>query len=527
MNAGTSGPHYIASLTEESTLPAVLERRCNATPDDRFATVCGRTVTFGEMHTRAHRAAAALHAVGVRRGATVAVMLQNCLEFMDLWFGSASLGAVLVPINTQLRGSGLRYIAEHSDASVCFVDDELAENFDAAVPAGVGPARRFVRAEASRAGWAALSELYADAPSSISLPDVQPGDLASLLYTSGTTGLPKGARTCQNAYVGTGLEYSQRWVQLRADDILWTCLPLVHINAQALTTMGSLLSGCPMVMTARFSGSGFLDEVRGCGATVFNYMGAILTILMKQPLRPDDAETPLRISIGSSAPPELWRPFEQRFGLKLIEIYGLTETAGVALASPHDDVRIGKCGVPVTWSEVQIQRQDGSEADVDEPGEFVIRSKRPNMMFKGYHKQADYVEGEWFHSGDRGRRSADGYFIFIDRLKDSVRRRGENISSFEVEQVINTHPAVAECAVVGVPSDLSEEEVLVEVVVRPDFVLDPAELVAFCRNHMAAFMVPRYVRVVDRLPKTATEKIQKFAIREKKTEGAWDSAATS
>jgi crotonobetaine/carnitine-CoA ligase len=287
----------------------------------------------------------------------------------------------------------------------------------------------------------------------------------------------------------------------------------------------ALLTGRPLVLTGRFSGSGFLDEMRAHGATVFNYIGAMLTILLKQPEREDDAANPVRLTTGSSAPAERWREFERRFGIKIVEIYGLTETAGVCLASPPDDVRIGKCGVPVSWSDVEIHREDGTRAAPDEPGEFVVRSKQPNTMFLGYYRDeeatAKAMRGGWFHTGDRGRRSLDGYFTFIDRLKDCIRRRGENISSYEIERIVATHPGVAECAAVGVPAELGEEEVMVVVVPRGDGV-DAGELVAFCAERMAAFMVPRYVRTVSALPKTPTQKVQKYALRQGGFAGAWD-----
>jgi crotonobetaine/carnitine-CoA ligase len=257
----------------------------------------------------------------------------------------------------------------------------------------------------------------------------------------------------------------------------------------------------------------------------------MLTILLKQPVREDDAENPVRLCTGSSAPADRWREFEQRFGIRLVEIYGLTESAGVCLGTAPEDAQVGKCGVPLSWADVRIAREDGSTAGVDEPGEFVIRAKQPNTMFTGYFKNDEATsrawEGGWFHSGDRGRRSEDGYFTFIDRLKDSIRRRGENVSSFEVERVVNSHPAVLESAAVGVPSELGEEEIMVVIVARPGAELDPAELAGFCAQNMAAFQVPRYVRVVAELPKTPTEKIQKFALREQGVALAWDRLAST
>jgi carnitine-CoA ligase len=526
---------YVAGLSEETTVPEVLRRRAQATPDAPFITCEGVQRTFAEGLEAAERAAAALAAVSLGKGDTLAVMLPNCLEFLDVWFGAALLGVVLVPINTQLRGDGLRHIVEHSESSAAIVDAEFVELFEAAVPAGAGPGRRFARglrtAGIDRAGWLDLGDLLSGGHPAASPASVAPGDLASVLYTSGTTGLPKGVMTCHNSYGVSGSEYARRYVALRGDDVLWTCLPLFHINAQSITVMPSLLSGRPMVLSSKFSASRFLDEMRRHDATVFNYIGAMLTILLKQPVRDDDADNPIRLTVGSSAPKDRWREFEQRFGITLVEIYGLTESAGVCLGSPPDGGPIGKCGVPLSWSEVRVAREDGATADPDEPGEIVIRSKRPNTMFLGYYHDepatARAWQGGWFHSGDRGRRSADGYFEFIDRLKDSIRRRGENISSFEVERIVNSYPAVLESAAVGVPSELGEEEVLVVVVPRPGAELDPAQLSQFCSENMAAFQVPRYIRVTGALPKTPTEKIQKFELRAQGIASAWDRLASS
>jgi crotonobetaine/carnitine-CoA ligase len=303
----------------------------------------------------------------------------------------------------------------------------------------------------------------------------------------------------------------------RSDDVFYTTLPLFHVNAQMLSTMGSLVSGLPLALAGRFSASGFIDELRCHGATVFNYVGAMLTMIFKQPERDDDSANPARIAIGGAAPAELWPRFERRFGVSLREIYGLTETGCYCLGSPPDDPRVGKIGRPVSWSEVRISRDDGSEAPVGEPGEIVVRSNRPDVLFKGYYKNRRATEEAmkrgWFHTGDRGRLDADGYFVFLDRLKDMIRRRGENISSYEVERVLNSHDSVAESAAVGVPSELGEEEVMAVVVIKPDHTLSPEELIAHCVERIAPFMVPRYVRFAEALPKTATERVQKYLLR--------------
>lgn len=526
---------YVGSADEETTVPEVLRRRAELTPDAPFVTCDATRRTFAEGLEAATAAAAALAAVGLRKGDTLAVMLPNCLEFLDVWFGAALLGVVLVPVNTQLRGDGLRHIVQHSESSAAIVDADFVELFDAAVPAGVGPDRRFARGlratGVDRAGWLDLGDLLSGGHPAVAPASVAPGDLASVLYTSGTTGLPKGVMSCHNSYAVSGSEYARRYVALREDDVLWTCLPLFHINAQSITTMPSLLSGRPMVLSSKFSASGFLPEMRKHGATVFNYMGAMLIILLKQPVRDDDADNPIRLTVGSSAPKDRWREFERRFGMTLVEIYGLTESAGVCLGSPPTGGPVGTCGQPLSWSEVRVAREDGSTADPDEPGEIVIRANRPNAMFLGYyHDEAATArawDGGWFHSGDRGRRRADGSFEFIDRMKDSIRRRGENITSYEVERVVNEHPAVLESAAVGVPSELGEDEVMIVVVPRPGSEIDPAELSAFCVDRMAAFQVPRYIRLIAALPKTPTEKVQKFELRAHGIASAWDRLASS
>jgi carnitine-CoA ligase len=292
-----------------------------------------------------------------------------------------------------------------------------------------------------------------------------------------------------------------------------------------LTTMGSIVSGRPMVLAPRFSASGIVDDLRAHQATVFNYIGAMLTMIYKQPERPDDPANPARLAVGGAAPAELWRAFEKRFGLEILEIYGLTETATFCVGSPPGQARVGKIGKPVSWAEVTVRAHDGSPVADGQPGEITVRSQRANTLFQGYYKNAqataEAMDGEWFRTGDRGRRDADGYLVFLDRIKDVIRRRGENISSYDVERVVNSHPDVAESAAVGVPSDLGEEEVMVVVVPRGGHALDPGELVAYCEERMARFMVPSYVRVAEALPKTATERVQKFALRKEGAAGAW------
>lgn len=520
---------YAGDPDQQATVPGILRARAELTPDAPWLTFGANTRTFGQMFLAAEQTAAALAALGIGRGDKVAALLPNSTEILDVWFGAALLGAVFVPINIALKGEGLRYIVEHSEASFIALDGSLIDVIQAAVPVGSGPRHRYVRGGADLPpGYHSLEDLLGGSYPPIQAASVSPGDLASVLYTSGTTGLPKGVMNCHNSLTVPAYEYTRRYVRVRADDVLYTSLPLFHLNAQALTTLGAIVSGRPMILAPRFSASSFFDEIRAHNATVFNYIGAMLTILFKRPERDDDAATRLRLAVGGAAPVELWRKFEERFGLELLEVYGLTESGTFCLGSPPDDIRVGKIGRPTSWSEVKILTEDGSDAADGEPGEIVLRSKHPNVMFLGYHRNSEAtekaMEGGWFHTGDRGVRDADGYFQFIDRLKDCIRRRGENISSFEIERAVNSHPDVIESAVVGVPSELGEEDVMVVVVPRASG-FDCESLHRYCQEHLATFMVPRYIRVVNELPKTATQRVEKYSLREAGIQGAWDQAA--
>lgn len=519
---------YVAEPGASMSVPDLLRARVEATPDASFITFEDQTLSYAAMLKRAEGTAAGLAAAGVGREAKVAVVLPNSLEILETWFACALMGAVLVPVNTGLRGEGLRYILQHSDAALAIVDAPLLETVESALPIADALARRFVRGT-PEGGMPAGYESYGaltEAGGSVAPVSLGPDALASILYTSGTTGLPKGVMNCHNSYVTAAAEFARNHVQLGEEDVLYTSLPLFHVNAQALSVVGSVVSGRPLVLAPRFSASRFFADLAAHRATVFNYIGAMLTMLYKQPERPDDAENAVRLAVGGAAPAELWRAFERRFGLSVLEIYGLTETATFCVGSPPEDIRPGKIGKPVSWAEVEVHREDGTIADAEEPGEIVVRAKRQDILFQGYYKRdeatAEATHDGWFHTGDRGSCDADGYLAFIDRLKDSIRRRGENISSYEVERVVNSHPDVAESAAIGVPSDLGEEEVMIVVVARPGGAIDCAELANFCRERMADFMVPRYVRVEAELPKTATQRVQKFELRKRGTEGAWD-----
>jgi crotonobetaine/carnitine-CoA ligase len=356
--------------------------------------------------------------------------------------------------------------------------------------------------------------------------DVSPKDPAGIIYTSGTTGVSKGAVCPHNFF----LHQAKLVAELRdldSQDILYTFLPLFHINAQVFTVLTALLNDAQVVLSDRFSASTFWDEIRKCGATQFNYLGAVMTILAKQEPKENDHDNPVRIAFGAACPPDVMKQVEERFGFVCLEGFGMTEIGIVV----HDDMnarRTGSCGrVLGEYYEVQLVDDDDMEVGVGDIGEIVVRPKKPSLVMTEYYRMPDKTleayRNLWFHTGDYARKDEDGYFYFVDRKKDAIRRRGENISSFEVEKVINTHPQVLECAVFAVPSELGEDEVKANVVLKENQTLAFERLIEFCSERMAHFAVPRYVEFVSELPKTPTNRIEKYRLRELGiTENTWD-----
>jgi crotonobetaine/carnitine-CoA ligase len=345
------------------------------------------------------------------------------------------------------------------------------------------------------------------------------------LYTSGTTGPSKGVVLSHEANLN--LARHLRWlVGYESHDVLYTAFPLFHINAKYTSVMCAMESDAKLVMDQRFTASGFWDICRRKGITAFNYQGALLMMLWKQPEKPDDLDNPVRNAFGAPCPVDIWEPFEKRFGLHLTEVYGMTEIA-IATQNTKTDRKIGSCGKVCSYYDLQIVDDEDNPVPAGTAGEIVVRSKKPSIMIDEYYKMPEATVNAfrnlWFHTGDRGRLDAEGYLYFVDRMKDCVRRRGENVSSFEVEAVINTHEAVLESAVYGAPSELGEEEVMAAVVLKPDFALTEVDLLDHCVTRMAHFAVPRFIRWVPELPKTPSQRIQKYKLRDEGvTADTWD-----
>jgi crotonobetaine/carnitine-CoA ligase len=497
------------------------------TPEKGLLRYRGVCQTYAEFSRNALRTASALRDLAVQPGESVCLMLGNSPDHLHLWFGLARLGAVSVPINVHLKGEGLAYIIDHAEARVLIVDQELLPRIRALRESLPRLRQIVVCGEGdSDPGTLHWKDLVESADDRDDGPDVVPESVCAILYTSGTTGPPKGVMLSHHAYLNAAAAFADQFVGATTDDVLYTCLPLFHINAQAHTVLPAIGKNATMAIGDRFSASGFWPEIRGHGATIFNSLAAMIPILCKQPPGPDDRNHRARLTACAATPKDVWLQFEERFGVRIVEGYGLTETAGFCINNPRDNGRVGTIGVPMDFVEARILDAQDRPLPPSTRGEIAVRARAPHLFMEGYFKMpeatAESMRGGWFHTGDLGSVDADGYLTFADRIKQSIRRRGENISSWEVEKIVNAHPAVMESAAVGVPSALGEEEVKVCVVLRPGERLEPAALVAWCEERMAYFMVPRYVEFRDALPKTATERVEKYKLKQEGIGAAWD-----
>ncbi len=550
----------------DETIGAWIRRKAEQNADRLALTVEGRHKSYARVHTDSDRLAAGLASLGLAPGDRSCLMMQNSLECIDTWFAMTKAGVVEVPINQAYRGHLLEYLVgqSRSRAVVCDAEylDRIAEaarslpnlehvvinRAEGAQDTGspefpghrTGGAQDTGSPEFPRHGAGGaqdtgtpdfpdhvtvhdLADLYRDAPPPE--PDIDYRDTAVILYTSGTTGPSKGVMLSHEA----NLNLSRHTVDLvgyHADDVLYTAFPLFHINAKYTSVMCAMEADARLIMDRRFSASRFWDRCRVEGITAFNYQGGLLMMLWKQPERPDDVDNPVRNGFGAPCPVDIWERFEERFGVHLTEVYGMTEAA-IATENRRGVRRIGTAGRESALYHVAVVDSEDRPVPAGTAGEIVVRPKKPHIMFDRYFDMADATleafRNLWFHTGDRGRLDADGYLTFIDRMKDCVRRRGENISSYEVEAVINTCEAVLESAVIGVPSELGEEEVMAVVVLKADHELTETALLDFCVPRMAHFAVPRFVRWVDELPKTPSERVQKFKLREQGiTPNTWD-----
>lgn len=514
----------------ERTVPRLLQRQAAAFGDRPLMSVGDVRWTHAGAADAVARRAASLQAAGVGRGDRVAILCSNRVEFLEVFLACGWIGAVSVPINSASMGPQIAYFLADSGARLIVMEAPYLDRLQTADLAGTALDRIWVVGgeDDSSATWPALPGVHCEsclAPGeAVTAAAVRPGDALAILYTSGTTGPAKGVVCPHAQYHGWGFN-TARILGLRADDVLATTLPLFHINALNTFAQASLAGG-EVVFLPRFSASGFWPAMQACGATVVYLLGAMVPILLAQPVGGAERSHRVRTGLGPGVPASAGAAFHERTRVKLLEGYGSTETNFVISTRP-DSPRAGIMG----WLQPGFDARVADEFDAPLPdgeaGELLLRADEPFAFATGYfnlpHKTVEAWRNLWFHTGDRVVREPDGAFRFIDRIKDAIRRRGENISSYEVEQVLQAHPSVATVVVYPVRSELAEDEVMASVILRPGTDTSPAELAGYCDGRLPYFAIPRYIDLVDDLPRTENGKVQKFRLRERGlTPSTWD-----
>lgn len=520
----------MTNSSTNQTVHGLLARQVERYSDREFLLFEDQVFSFADLERESRQVAAGLQKSGIGKGDKVALMMGNRPEYLFTWFGLSMLGAIEVPLNTAHKGELLAYMVDKAECKLLIVDacywQQIAEVLDnlPALKSAIVLDQDIGVSRIPTSRYETLINNSGDFDS----PTITAQDAIAILFTSGTTGPSKGAVMPQR-YPLFLAEMICGSVAYTEQDCLYNALPLFHGNAQFLSTIPALMSGARMVLARRFSASAFWNDIDRYQCTEFNYIGGILAILMKADPKPDDADNSLRVMMGGGASVDLFETFEQRFGVTLVEGYGMSEI-GIPLQNSIDDRKPGSCGVVQPDYEVRLVDDEGRDVGNNVPGECLIRPRQPGSMMLEYYRMPEKTveawQDLWFHTGDYLMRDDDDHYHFIDRKKDALRRLGENISSYEVESIINSHPAVLESAAIAVPSELGEDEVMVCVTLKPDRQLNATELVRFCEEQMAYFMVPRYIRFLDQMPKTATERIQKYRLREQGvTEGTYDREA--
>jgi crotonobetaine/carnitine-CoA ligase len=504
----------------EATLPQILGHQARRRPEQPFLRTAERSLTYGEADLQVEAFAAGLQRLGVARGERVCLLMANSIEQVLVWLALNRIGAANVPLDTALTGELLSRSIRLIDPVALVVDVELLPALaEVLAPTGYGARPVLVHGPEGSAPHVEESlrvHDLAELPSSraVKTSQVDPQSPATMLFTSGSTGVPKACVLSQHYLLRQG-QIHAKYLRFAPDDVLYTPFPLFHIDGATLTVGAAMVTGATAALGRRFSASRFWDEVRACEATVFNFMGATANILWKQPPSPRDREH--RVGLAWGVPIPVCEPeWQQRFGFPLVEVYGLTD-AGVPAYQPLDEPRRpGSCGRVIPEYQVRIGDESGEPVPIGSVGEILIRSDEPGLLMNEYYAMSEAtreaLHGGWFHTGDFGRLDVEGHLYFVARREDVIRRRGENIAAADVEEALDAHPAVRESAAVGVPSELTEDDIKTFVVPQPGAALTPEDVVEHCRRVLPRHMVPRYVELVRDLPKTATEKIERFKL---------------
>ncbi|MFC1917069.1 AMP-binding protein [Chloroflexota bacterium] len=522
-------------MSDIRTCGALLTERAKANPDDTFYVIDGVSFTYHEVDERSNKIAHSLNGLGISKGDRVCVLLRSSIDHICAWFGTVKIGAIFVPINLQLQEDQMAHIINNCETQFLMVEADLLSQVEAMKAKIPGIRTVIVCGEnvpASIPKWEIVpfEQLYHGSSDPVD-SEVTNADLACLLYTSGTTGPPKGVMLSHEYYIAGG-ELLVDLMSETKNDVFYATLPLYHVMGQIHGVATALQVGGKAVLVDRFSVTRFWEDVGKYGITCICITGTQCNYLYQQPPKAGDAENSLRVVMAFPMPGHIVGDFEKRFGLRMRSIYGLTE-ALLPISSRYDQsYKVGSLGWATDY-EVRVADDTDNELPANEVGNILVRPiATSRRVFDGYYKMpeatVEMLKHCWFHTGDVGYKDEDGLIWFASRKKDVVRFRGENVSAGQVENIINANSKVAECAVIGVPSDVGEEDIKVLVRLKGKQILKPEELLAFCEEKMTWFMIPRYVEFVQDLPKTSTDKVEKFKLKDNwKNSNTWDREAAS
>jgi crotonobetaine/carnitine-CoA ligase len=508
----------------QGPIEQMMRKRVADHPEATWLKFRDEEYSWQEVLSNVQRAANGLLELGVRPAEKVALLLPNRPEFLWTHLGIIFIGAHSVPVNTSQRGQTLTHILSDSDAVTAILHEDLRDAFLAVKNACPKLRTTVVLDGKPGDGIDWDFDRLMDAPDAE--PEIEleePSGGVGMMYTSGTTGPPKGV-------VATKYDLSPLTTILgasgvQAGETMYTPLPMFHGNALLISMLGSIFLDAKFALAERFSASRFWDDCGRYEAVEFNSLGGMMSILLKQPPSPRDRDHQVRVVLSAAAPPDRWREFEERFGVKIIEFYGMVDSPGFLL---NTEGRVGSMGKPIADIDFAVLDDDDQPLPPGQIGEVAFR--HPMGQLTHYHNlpdaTADAYRGGWFHSGDLAVVDDEGWWYYKGRKKESMRRLGENISAWEIETVVNQHPEILESGAHAVKSELGEDEVKVVVVPQPGAGPSPESILDFCAGKMAHYAIPRYVEIVEALPKTETHRIQYAALKARGiTPDTWDREA--
>lgn len=514
------------------TMRELLEKRARENPDKIYAIFePDIEISYGEFDFKVNKVANSLLKWGIKKGDTVGIFLKNCPEFLFIYFAVSKIGAIMVPMNTGYPPEELAYAINHSGLRLLFANVGFHDIVQAAK--ALCPLLKEVVyiGKEQISGFREFNEFIDQSPPDLGPTDVTPDDLISICYTSGTTARPKGVMLNQRIYILAG-EFWAGAMECMPSDRLMGFFPIFHANVGVYVVMGAMVYNASAIFLETFSVKQHWDKVRKYGATEFNSTGSILAMLYSQPETPQDKDNPAKVVINGINAGSIKEGFEKRFNLKILDAYSLTEclagmTERLKDFSSRQPKRLYTIGRPADRTEVKIVSDDGEQVPLGQPGEIIL--KGPTVC-RGYWKDPETTEktikNDWLYTGDNAYRDEKNFLYFVDRKKDMIKRRGENIASAEVERVLNMHPKIQESAVIGVPDIYADEEVKAYIILKPGETLTPEGIIDHCLNYLEPFKVPRYIEFRESFPRPAAlPKILKTELRKEKpdlTAGCYD-----